>query len=174
MGFLLLLVLLAIPAVEILLFVEVGGAIGALPTIGLTVLTAGAGLLIVRAQGIELVSRAQQSMERGEAPLKEVMDGLVLLIAGACLLMPGFFTDAVGGLLLIPLVREAIGVVLLARVLVARTRTAGGPHPGGAQYSRQTRRGPNGEIIIEGEFEDVTPNDPDRRLRGDSDPDEKP
>jgi UPF0716 protein FxsA len=165
MGFILLLVLISIPAIEIMLFVEVGSVIGALPTIGLTVLTAAIGLLIVREQGVELVGRAQQSMERGEAPLKEVMDGLVLLIAGACLVIPGFFTDTVGALLLIPLVREAIGVVLLARVMVSRTRTPHGADTSpGNRPAGQARRGPRGEIIIEGEFSDVTPGDPGRRI----------
>ena len=157
MGFVILLLLIGLPLVEIYLFIEVGDQIGAGSTIALTVLTAFVGTLLVRAQGLSVLRRAEASVQRGEAPLKEALDGLSLLVAGVMLLIPGFFTDLIGGLLLIPLVREAIGVALLAKALVAR---AGPARPHG-RYRDGRYRG--GGATVEGDFENITPDEePDR------------
>jgi UPF0716 protein FxsA len=143
MGLLILLFIIGLPLIEIYLFIEVGEQIGALSTVVLTVLTAVVGMSLVRSQGLGVARRAEASVQRGETPLKEALDGMALLVAGFFLLIPGFLTDAVGALLLIPLVREAIGVVLLSRFLVARANTS--YRSGGA---------------VDGDFEDITPEDP--------------
>ena len=140
MGFVIFFILIGLPLVEIYLFIEVGGEIGAASTVALTVITAVVGTMLVRAQGLSVLRRAEASVQRGETPLKEALDGLSLLLAGVCLLIPGFFTDALGAILLIPLVREAIGVALLAKALVARA----GPS--------RNRSG-----TVDGDFEDITP-----------------
>jgi len=142
MGLLILLFIIGLPLIEIYLFIEVGEQIGALSTVVLTVLTAVVGIALVRSQGLGVARRAEASVQRGEAPLKEALDGMALLVAGVFLLIPGFLTDAVGILLLIPLVREAIGVVLLSRFLVARANTS--------------YRSSNS---VDGDFEDITPDD---------------
>ena len=146
MGFVLLLIFIGVPLVEIYLFIEVGAEIGALSTVVLTVLTAVVGTTLVRMQGFGVMRRAEESTQRGEAPLKEVVDGVALLLAGLFLLIPGFFTDAIGGLLLIPLVREAIGIALLSKLMVVRSGRGG--------FQARSR---HGSTTVDGEFEDITP-----------------
>ena len=147
MAFVLILMFLALPAIEIYLFITVGDLIGPLPTIGLTVLTAVVGALLVRAQGLTVMRRAQESVDRGEAPVQEALDGLALFVAGVLLVVPGFFTDAIGGLLLIPFVRHAIGIAVMTKLLTMRTR-----HP-------TTGGGPGSGNVVDVEFEVVHPDD---------------
>jgi UPF0716 protein FxsA len=108
MAFLLFLAFVLVPVVEIALIVEVGGVLGAWETAGLIVLTAAAGTALVRAQGFQVLARAQATLARGEFPAREMADALCLLVAGVLLLTPGFLTDALGLLLLVPWARLAI------------------------------------------------------------------
>jgi UPF0716 protein FxsA len=142
MPWLFLILFLAIPATEIYLFVAVGGWVGAGPTVLLTFATAVIGVFLARAQGIAVLRRAQASVDRGEAPVQEALDGLALFVAGVLLVIPGFFTDAVGALLLLPIVRQAIGIAAMTKLLTMRVRTTsyGGP-----------------EDVVEGDFEVVHP-----------------
>jgi len=104
---------LLVPLAEIYLLISVGGAIGAGWTIALVVFTALAGAALVRAQGFATLARARAQLARGQPPALEMLEGLLLFAAGALLLTPGFFTDAVGfALLLPPLRRGLIGRVL--------------------------------------------------------------
>lgn len=107
MPLLLLFVLFALG--ELYVLIEVGRLIGGLATVALTVLTAAVGIAMVRHQGFDLLRRAQIEVDRGEQPVREVFDGLCLLIAGLCLLVPGFVTDAFGFLLLVPAFRSVLG-----------------------------------------------------------------
>ncbi|MBK1643729.1 exlusion protein FxsA [Thiocapsa imhoffii] len=102
----LLALLIGLPLIEIYVLIEVGSEIGALPTIGLSILTAVLGTWLVRHQGFGLLLRVREMTDRGEVPALEVLDGALLLIAGFFLLLPGFLTDAVGFLLLIPPLRR--------------------------------------------------------------------
>ncbi len=102
----LLLLFIGLPLIEIYFMIKVGAEIGALSTIGLTILTAVIGTWLVRLQGFGVLSRVRELMDRGEVPALELMDGALILIAGLFLLLPGFLTDAVGFLLLIPPVRR--------------------------------------------------------------------
>ena len=108
-----------VPLIEIAVFIQVGGWIGLWPTLALIVLTAVLGTWQLRAQGIATLARARSQMERGVMPARELFDGLCLLVAGALLLTPGFVTDAVGGLLFVPplrdFLRRMIGRHLLRR-----------------------------------------------------------
>ena len=107
---------LLVPLAEIYLLISVGGAIGAGWTIALVVFTALAGAALVRAQGFATLARARAQLARGQPPALEMLEGLLLFAAGALLLTPGFFTDAVGfALLLPPLRRGLIGRVLGGR-----------------------------------------------------------
>jgi len=100
------LLFLAVPFVEIWLLIKVGTVIGAGWTILLVVATAVIGAGLVRAQGLSTISRIQQEMAAGRMPADEVLQGLFLFVSGALLVTPGFFTDSIGFLLLIPAVRR--------------------------------------------------------------------
>jgi len=107
-GLILLTALIGVPLLEIALFIEVGGRIGLWPTLALIVLTAVIGAWMLRQQGLSVLMRAQRQLAEGALPVVEVFEGLCLVIAGALLLTPGFFTDALGALLLVPAVRRAL------------------------------------------------------------------
>lgn len=103
---LLLLLFIGLPLVELYFLIQVGGQIGAFPTIALAILTAVIGTWLVRHQGFGLLLRVRELTDRGEVPALEMLDGALLLIAGLFLLLPGFLTDTVGFLLLIPPLRR--------------------------------------------------------------------
>ncbi len=119
MTFIIFLALLGAPLLEIGVFIEVGGLIGLWSTLVLIVGTAIAGTALLRYQGLSTLARARETVARGGMPVREVADGVCLLIAGALLLTPGFVTDAVGGLLLIPLVRLMVQRWVLRRLIAS-------------------------------------------------------
>lgn len=102
----LLLLFIAVPAVEIAAFIHVGGRIGALPTVLLTLFTAALGVWLVRLQGILALTDFQRAMAEGREPFTAMLAGALLLLAGILLLIPGFVTDATGFALLIPPLRR--------------------------------------------------------------------
>jgi UPF0716 protein FxsA len=103
-----LLLFVGAPLVELYFLIQVGSVIGALPTIALSILTAVLGGALVRMQGLAVLMRVRQAMDRGEAPALEMLDGAVLLVCGFLLLLPGFVTDIAGFLLLVPPLRQAL------------------------------------------------------------------
>ncbi len=105
-----------VPIIEIYLFLLVGGRIGTLNTMIVIILTAAIGTQLVRQQGMIVLRRAQESMNAGRLPANEMVDGVLILAAGLLLLTPGFFTDAVGFLLLIPPTRAIMRRYVLARI----------------------------------------------------------
>lgn len=115
---LLLVIFLVVPLVEIYLLIEIGRVIGALSTVALCVLTAVAGGILLRLQGLSTMRRAQLSMARGEPPALEMIEGIALAIGGALLLTPGFATDAIGFFFLLPWTRRTLVRLLLARAQV--------------------------------------------------------
>ncbi len=129
------LLFLVVPLLEIYLLIEVGGLIGAGPTVFLVVLTAIAGAFLIRLQGISTMNRVRATLMRGEIPAIEMIEGLVLLVAGALLLTPGFFTDSLGFLCLVPPLRRGIIVAFLRDRLFADPRS-GGPPPHSPRSSR--------------------------------------
>jgi len=108
MRFFLFLAFVVVPIVEIGLFLQVGSYIGVPATLGLIILTAIAGTMLVRSQGLDVLRKVQNSANRGEMPVAALAQGLFVLIAGVLLLTPGFATDALGFALLIPPVREML------------------------------------------------------------------
>jgi UPF0716 protein FxsA len=116
----LLLIFLGIPIIEIALFIQAGSLIGLWPTLAAIVATAIIGGAIIRAQGLAVLARARQSLDRNEPPVNEVFTGLCLLVAGALLMTPGFLTDSLGFLLLVPTVRRSLGKWLLSALLRSR------------------------------------------------------
>lgn len=144
---LLLLVFLAIPLLEVMLLIRVGGVIGALPTVALVVLTAVIGVALLRRQGLATLQRVQQSVDAGRLPAVEMVEGVGLLLAGAFLLTPGFFTDALGFILLVPALRRLLAAWVLRRGILLQ---AGYGRPGGGGPEG---RGPDdGSRTIEGEY----------------------
>ena len=103
------------PLVEIYLFIEIGTVIGAWQTILLIIVTAVIGVALLRQQGLSTMQKIQVQMQRGELPAVGMLEGIMLFIAGATLLLPGFFTDIIGFLLLIPPLRKGLALWFLER-----------------------------------------------------------
>lgn len=134
---------LLIPLVEIYLLIQVGQVIGAGWTIFLVVLTAVIGVALLKVQGLSTLARAQQKLDANELPAREILEGMGLLVAGALLLTPGFFTDAVGFLLLFPPTRLFLVNAVAARMVVrASMHVHGQPRP--------SRNGDGDGDVIEG------------------------
>jgi UPF0716 protein FxsA len=101
-----LLLLIIIPALEIGLLVLSGQAIGLVPTVLLIITTGILGAYLAKKQGIETIRKAQRDMQYGQMPGEAIMDGVCILVGGVVLLTPGFITDALGFLLLLPATRR--------------------------------------------------------------------
>ena len=108
--------LLILPIMEIFVFILLGGQIGVLNTLLGIVLTALIGTILLRQQGFALLAKAQSQMDQGKIPGKELAHGVMLLAAGLLLLTPGFVTDSVGFLLLVPTIRDGIFAFFKKRV----------------------------------------------------------
>ena len=104
----LLVAFIAVPLIEIGLFIQVGGLIGLWPTLAIVLLTAIAGSWLVRMQGALALAELRGSLNELRDPTEPIAHGALILLAGALLLTPGFFTDTMGILLLIPPVRSAV------------------------------------------------------------------
>ncbi len=103
-----LILFITIPLMEMLILIEVGGIIGALPTVALVVLTATIGIWLLRLEGMATLARVQAKLDQGQLPETELLEGIMLLVGGALLLTPGFVTDAMGFTCLIPIFRRPI------------------------------------------------------------------
>ncbi len=135
-----LLLFVGIPLTELYFLIKVGAQIGAFSTIFLTVFTALLGGYMVRRQGFSTLMRVREMVERGETPAIEMMEGAVLLICGVLLLLPGFITDAVGFIFLVPPLRRWL--------LTAGLQSSGILHPAPSEPQAGARR----PDVIEGEF----------------------
>jgi len=119
---------LIIPIMEVYLLIEVGGYIGAGWTILLVVFTAIIGVNLLRQQGISTLMRANQVMSQGQVPAMEMMEGLFLAVGGALLITPGFFTDIIGFICLIPFTRRGIIQYLLLNSTIKSSYTVHQEH----------------------------------------------
>ena len=99
------------------ILIEVGGIIGAWPTIALVVLTAMIGVGLIRAQGFATLTRGMARLNAGELPATEIVEGVMLALAGALMVTPGFVTDAAGFVLLTPRLRGRLAAGLLRRLV---------------------------------------------------------
>ena len=109
------------PIIEMYLLIEVAGYIDAWPTIGLVMLTAVVGVALLKRQGIATLTRGVQRAQQGQMPATEMAEGILLAVAGALLITPGFVTDFVGFTLLFPPSRVAIAKILMQRVAMSAT-----------------------------------------------------
>lgn len=130
MGRAIFLLILVFPFIEIAGFIWVGGKIGILPTLAAIIVSAVLGLLIIRWQGMGLVYDSRAMIARGEIPARNFADAMLLALAGILLLIPGFVSDAIGFLLLIPPVRGAIYAYLSRNMVVVSTYRPANPGPG--------------------------------------------
>ncbi|BCK09229.1 membrane protein FxsA [Vibrio cholerae] len=146
----LLFLFIAVPVIEIALFIQVGGVLGVWPTIALVLLTAIVGASLVRSQGLQTLLTVQQRLAQGQLPAQQILEGVMLAVAGVLLLTPGFFTDILGMLVLLPAPRAYLAKLLMSRVVV------GNIHASGAGFEQPNpfhdRANPNG-TTYEDEFE---------------------
>ncbi len=137
---------IAVPVIEIAVFIQAGERLGLWPTLATIVLTAMIGTALLRHQGLATMARARDSMEKDRFPAAEVFDGLCLLVAGALLITPGFVTDGAGFLLFVPAVRDYLRGYFMRRL----------------ERGQETEAGP----VIDGDFRVIPPEDgpdgPDR------------
>jgi UPF0716 protein FxsA len=121
-----------VPIAELAVIIRVGGEIGVLPTVALLVLDSLLGSLLLRSQGRAAWRRFTDALATGRAPHQEILDGVLVVFGGALLLTPGFLTDVVGVLLLLPptraVARRILGRVAARRMIVGLTRRPG-PRP---------------------------------------------
>jgi UPF0716 protein FxsA len=116
------LLFLVVPFAELFVLIQVGHVIGALPTIGVLVVVSIVGAWLVKREGLATLRRAREQIQLGRVPGRELVDGVLILFAGVLLLTPGFLTDVIGTLLLLPPVRAAARAVAGNR-LVRRALT---------------------------------------------------
>ena len=122
---LLLTAFVVVPVIEIYLIIQVDAAIGGWETIGLLILDSVIGAWLVRREGFSILARVQGALGRGGLPTNELIDGLLVLVAGALMLTPGFLTDGLGLILLLPptraLVRNRLKKRFAGRIRVGGT-----------------------------------------------------
>ncbi|SMY37806.1 phage T7 F exclusion suppressor FxsA [Photobacterium malacitanum] len=146
---LLMLLFIVVPIVEIGLFIQVGGLLGLWPTIAIVLLTAVIGASLVRSQGIATLISVQNKLQQGEMPTQEIVEGMLLAVAGVLLLTPGFMTDALGLVLLLPSSRAKVAQLLMQKVTLKSNFSHFG---GGFSQHRHSEHGANGDVF-DGEYE---------------------
>ncbi len=127
----LLILFLTVPLVEIAILIKIGKVIGAGYTIALVIGTAILGAALLRTQGISTLAKVQKNINRGQLPATELIEGLILLISGVLLLTPGFFTDMLGFLALVPILRQRLAQTFFVnfiqnRINIKQTNTRTG------------------------------------------------
>ena len=151
---LLLLIFVAVPIIEIALFIQVGGAIGTWPTIGIVIITAIVGTMLLRTQGFATLGNLQSSLGKGENPVTHIAHGALILVAGVVLLTPGFFTDAVGLALLMPPVRA-----LIIKYGAERFKNGSFTVHQSGSFGNQQSQQPTDPNVVEAEYTDVSDDD---------------
>jgi UPF0716 protein FxsA len=146
-----LLLFLLFPIAELALLIKVGGSIGVVPTILLLVIGGMSGILLMRLAGFTTAWRARERLARGEMPEREVLQGLMMVVAGALLFLPGFLSDFIGLLVLFPPSRKLFLGMAISRIEAkARRRRAFADDLRQQQDQHAPTQRPN---VIEGEWE---------------------
>ncbi|MGI2258910.1 FxsA family protein [Shewanella sp. GXUN23E] len=171
------LIFVLVPVVELSVLIRVGEVLGTWTTIGLCLFTALVGASLVRSQGLSTLMQAQQKLARGESPGQEVIEGMMLAMAGIMLVIPGFVTDFIGLLLLTPFTRGPIARFILKRAQLRMVTPGqfngmqGGFGPGAFNGQSPFGRDPfdrHDGNTFEGDFE--RKQDEDRGLKGEWQP----
>ncbi len=144
---------IAVPLIEITLFIQIGGAIGLGWTLAIVIFTAVLGTWLVRTQGAMALGQLRSSFSDMRDPTEPLVHGAMILFSGALLLTPGFFTDAIGFALLVPQIRRAAYNAIRARVNVQNFGTPG------AGPQRDARANPRADDVIDGEFHEISEDD---------------
>ena len=156
--------LLAIPILEISIFIMVGDIIGLWPTLGMILVTAFLGTLLLRHQGFQLLREAQEKTKANQMPGRALVHGVMLVVAGIFLLTPGFVTDSCGFLLFIPPIRDGIWAFLKSRISFQTITPHGhaeqGGNPFGADNGAGTPDSPKQGPVIDLEETEFGPTDP--------------
>lgn len=143
-------IFVAVPIVEIALFIQVGGWLGLWPTLAIVIATAALGTFLVKRQGLAELQRIQASLDSLSNPTRPLAHGAMILASGLLLLTPGFFTDAIGFALLVPGVRDLLMEQIRSRVKVQSFTVGQGANG---------RPGPDihrpDEDIVEGDYVEV-------------------
>ncbi len=148
-----LLLFLLFPVLELYVFFKVSTAIGFFPALLLIIASSALGVLVMRVAGLATALRARESLQRGELPAEEMFQGLLLAVGGGLLLVPGFITDVLGLICLLPFTRRLIGRRLRERAEAQAMRQracSDDPFAGRPGAQGGTPRQPN---VIEGEYE---------------------
>lgn len=140
------LIFLIVPLIEIALFITIGGAIGLWPTLALILVTALIGVSMIKAEGLRVLHEITTEIDAMRNPMNPIAHGALILLSGAFLLTPGFFTDALGFALLIPGLRR----ILIAKGAAHMAHHSFGGMSAAQRHSRNSRHSAD---IIEGEFE---------------------
>lgn len=139
----LLLAFIIVPIIEIGLFIKVGDFIGLWPTLLIVIFTAIIGTSLVRSQGIKVLAKLQKTFFTMQNPTEPLAHGAMILFAGALLLTPGFFTDALGILLLFPFFRTFLVRKIMLRFSVR-------------DFAFRAPKNENSEDVIDGVFEEIS------------------
>ncbi len=156
-SFLLPVLIFALPLLEIAGFVVVGRQIGALATVGLVLVSAMAGLMLLRHQGLGVMGRARAEIEVGRDPSRQIAHGVMILLAAFLLIVPGFLTDIAGLLLFIPPVRDLAWNLVKRRITVVSS----------FGFGASRREGRTIDLDAEDFSRHPNPESPWRRLRDD-------
>lgn len=141
-------IFILIPLIEIALFIQVGGWLTLWPTLAIVLGTALVGTALLRWQGTQTLRDLQREMQSLGNPLSPLAHGALILVGGVMMILPGFFTDILGILLMIPPVRRLVIRLILARVSAQTVRSFG--------YPRAPPQDPN---TIDGDFSEIPPTD---------------
>lgn len=107
-----------LPLAELYLLIEVGSGIGGFSTIALCLLTAAIGGMLVRLQGMQTLMQARQLMDAGQPPAEQMLHGIMIAASGIMLFLPGFITDVIGFMLLIPPIRNVLGRWFVGNMII--------------------------------------------------------
>ena len=143
----LLLLFILVPLVELYLFMTLGAQLGFPNTIAIIMITAIIGAALTKSQGRLAMAKFQQATSEGRMPHEEALDGLMILLAGAVLLTPGFLTDAIGFLLLIPPIRAIVRNSLAKRLRGKIKIVTPGSPPGPGEESGPPSKLDDGKVI---------------------------
>lgn len=151
---------LLFPVLELYVFFKVSTAIGFFPALLMIIVGSALGVMVMRVAGLATVLRTRESLQRGEMPAEQMFDGLMTAIGGGLLLIPGFITDVLAVICLLPFTRHALTRKLRARAEAQAMRQrafaddlqARGPAAGQNAHARRQPEVIEGEVI-EGEYE---------------------
>jgi len=145
--YILLFIFILFPIGEMMLLIEIGSQIGALVTVILVILTALIGLSLIRQQGASTMLRAKDKLQQGTVPANEILETVMLGLAGVLLLLPGFISDTLGALLILPFFRKTIVAAMLIKFIGSRVNIR-------SAWNQSNSNGRDDKDIIEGEIVD--------------------